>query len=242
MEPGYSFDGEGIITETKALWATWEELSDGHGRQFVYKAVELTPGDHPALAAYCDAAVDVYTDMFDAPDAEAPHAYVSNYGHWKGLYSHESTLINDGDDLAPENYLTRHYVQAANRVVHDFTGKSTVFIAPSNTIAENVWVLVHEYAHWADDALLDKQEYTLDTDTGDTLTDNVNRFLNAFRTEVPGQVLGYHALNVLARDDQVLASERVRDVLSTLDIERILSTHDFPQHIASDNSMTVQVY
>ena len=206
METDYSFDGEGVITETKALWATWNELGEVHGREFAYKAVELTPEDHPALASYCDAVVDVYTDIFDAPDAEAPHAYVSNYGHWKGLYCHESTLINDGDDLAPDNCLTRHYVHAANRIVHDFTGKNTVFLAPSNSIAENTWVLAHEYAHWADDALLDKQEYKLDTDTGETLTDNVNRFLNAFRNELPGQVLGYHALNVLAWDNPVLGS------------------------------------
>ncbi|MDP7492526.1 MAG: hypothetical protein QGG26_06115 [Candidatus Undinarchaeales archaeon] len=206
METDYSFDGEGIIAETKALWATWNELGEIHGREFAYKAVELTPEDQPVITAYCDAVVDVYMDMFNAPDVEAPHAYVTNYGHWKGLYCHESTLINDGDDLAPENSLSRHYIHAANRIVHDFTGKSTVFIAPSNKIAENAWVLAHEYAHWADDALLDKQEYKLDTDTGDALTDNTNRFLNAFRTEIPGQVLGYHALNVLARDDPVLDS------------------------------------
>ena len=224
VETDYSFDGEGVIAETEALWSTWKELSDVHGHQFAYKAVELTPEDHPTLTSYCDAVVGVYQDMFDASDKEAPHAYMTNYGSWKGLYSHENTLINDGDDLSMEGSISHHYVKAANRIVHDFTGKNTVFIAPYNTIAENVWVLAHEYAHWADDAILEKQEHKLDTDTGDKLTDNVHRFLNAFRAELPGQVLGYHAINDLARDDQVLGSwfhhhtlPKVRDTYEEMD-------------------------
>ncbi|MBU4501215.1 MAG: hypothetical protein KKA79_01385, partial [Nanoarchaeota archaeon] len=179
---------ENIFKDLEKLKSNYNELVKQ--KPLTYILLEIAPKTYPFLSNFIDEATGIYNNMFGSTDTKPPYLYFCNHDFAKGWFqpnpkSIEEKLIKYGVNPDKSSII--------EEVEHDPTGKPSVFISPHNKSFEtDLWVIIHELAHWADYTFLNLEEFLGEKKESEEL---IQEFMKLFRIELPGEIFSKQCTN-----------------------------------------------